>query len=72
MVDFNARTGTLTDFVSMETGINDFDLSLINCELFDSINKCKFLGINIDRVNCELTWEYIRWIWSRINLGRVR
>ena len=51
--DFNARTGVLQDFVSLEEGVNDFDLPLINCLFTDSNEKLDSLGINITRSNSD-------------------
>ena len=51
--DFNARTGNLTDFISLEEGVNDFDLSLSNCISSDTNENLDALGINVNRSNSD-------------------
>ena len=51
--DFNARTGKLSDYVTLEEGVNDFDLNLENCLSLNSNENLDALGININRINSD-------------------
>lgn len=49
--DFNARTGTLDDYITLEAGVNDLDLSLIDCNPMDPLSSCHPVAFNNSRTN---------------------
>ena len=51
--DFNARTSTLDDFITLEDGVNNNDLSLIESNSFVSNQNLDALGIEMNRLNCD-------------------